>query len=139
MGTDWMNLTVEPTLDTPDKYLASASPPSSDEIVRNKLKECGDFVDFADAALPTIKMRQKQDLDAFVKQISDKMPCNRILAIMISDSTHTGGGILFNVKDNGYIERIEKWSGYSGAKGADVRGYFKEEHNIAGSYEYIWD
>jgi len=62
-----MNLTVEPTLDTPDKYLASASPPSSDEIVRNKLKECGDFVDFADAALPNNQNETKTRLGCVCK------------------------------------------------------------------------
>lgn len=136
MGTDWMNLTVEPSDDIPDKYLASSSPPTTSEIVRTRLSDYGDF---AGVYLPTVKMRQQNNIDSFVQNIATEMPCNRILAIRISDSTHAGDGILFNVNKDGTVERIEEWSGYCGAKGADVRGYFREEYNIEGSYEYIWD
>lgn len=130
-----MNLTVEPRLELPDKYLASASPPTTDEIVEQKLSNYGKLIS---NVYPTIQLAQKNDLESFVAEIAEDMPCDRILAILISDSTHAGGGMLFNVENDNNVSHVETWSGYSGAKGADVRGYFKEEYNITGSYEDIY-
>jgi hypothetical protein len=129
-----MNVTVEPG-ELPDKYLASSSPPKVDDIVVNKLKTYGDLLGIE---TPTVQMPIQEHIDSFVQQIANEIPCRRILVIRIGDSVHAGDGILFNVQEDDSVVRVEKWSGYEGAKGADVRGYFKEEYRITGSYEDIY-
>lgn len=134
MGSDWMNLTVEPSEKIPKKFLASSSPPTPEEIVRRSLKERGDLIS---NRTPTIQLGQPNNLDNYIREIAEDVPCRRILAIRLSDSTHAGGGVLYRA-DEGAVQRVDEWVGYEEAKGADVVGYFREEHRIKGSYEDPW-
>lgn len=127
-----MNVTIVPRQGIPDSQKASASPKNPRELVRDKLSTEGEPISNRQ---PTYRTSARRNLDEYIEQIADKFYCQKILAVRISDSTHGGDGVLYDVDEDGNIERIEKWEGYSGAKGADVVGYFRENYRIKGSYE----
>lgn len=60
---------------------------------------------------------------------------DKVLIIEANDTTSSGDGTLYRIKDiddNGGITLsvLETKAGYEGAMARDVTGYFREEHNI---------
>jgi len=61
----------------------------------------------------------------------------QVLIIEANDTTDSGHGTLFDIKElkeNGSAEltQIDSKNGYEGAMAKDVTGYFRDEHGISG-------
>lgn len=61
----------------------------------------------------------------------------QVLIIEANDTTDSGHGTLFDIKElkeNGSVEltQIDSKTGYEGAMANDVTGYFRDEHGISG-------
>lgn len=132
MGSTWTNVTVEPADDIPDELKSSANPPTPEEVVKVRLEEFGEYVYNDD--YPSIQRGRTPNPEELAQEIADTMPAHRILIIRVSDSTHAGSGILYTVED-GTVEEVDSWDGYERAKGHDVVGYFKDEHQAYGTAE----
>lgn len=127
MGTDWANLTVECATDAP--AVASSRQPDPEERVRRHLeREYGEDAFVLDTPL-TVQLSQPVAQDAIDRIFEDCPAAGRVFVVYLSDSTHAGHGELHN--RNGLVD---EWSGYEGANGADVVGWFREHHSIKGSY-----
>lgn len=129
-----MNVTVEPSDELPDGYRASASPPTTEQIIMDDIKSRGEILS---TRLPTYQRSSVRDTESLARSLAEQLPCRRILFVRITDSTHAGDGVLYDVS-NDTPEVVEMWSGYENANGADVVGYFREEHHIKGSDEDPW-
>jgi len=57
---------------------------------------------------------------------------DKVLIISANDTSDSGCGVLYERNENGKAEMVDEHTGYHGAKGKDVTGYFREEHNISG-------
>lgn len=56
----------------------------------------------------------------------------RILIISANDTSDSGAGELYKRDGDGGAVLVDHWVGYEAAHGQDVRGHFREEHNISG-------
>jgi len=56
---------------------------------------------------------------------------NRVLLISTNDTSDSGVGTLYDVKDDRVVH-VETWKGYENAMGYDVRGHFADHYNIRG-------
>lgn len=56
----------------------------------------------------------------------------RVLIVSANDTSDSGAGELYERGDDGSPELVDHWTGYEGAVGRDVTGYFSEEHSISG-------
>jgi hypothetical protein len=64
--------------------------------------------------------------------MSECVYADRVLIVSANDTSDSGAGILFERKEDGSVEKVDEETGYHGAKGKDVTGYFRDEHNISG-------
>lgn len=72
-------------------------------------------------------------IDTRVDEIIDESEAEtgRVLIINANDTSDSGTGRLYELTEDG-LELVEEEHGYEGARGHDVTGYFREEHNING-------
>lgn len=56
----------------------------------------------------------------------------KVLIVSANDTSDSGCGALFKRDEQGQPKFVEEWSGYERARGNDVVGYFRDEHNISG-------
>lgn len=84
---------------------------------------------------PTVKYPSRGDsCKGFAKEVLNECPyAKRVLVITANDTTDAGSGWLWELDENGNIEKVDEHHGYEGARGRDVEGYFREEHGISGS------
>lgn len=69
----------------------------------------------------------------YAQEIFDECEyASRILIVSANDTSDSGSGRLFEKDEDGNAVEVDYHQGYEGAKGRDVTGYFRENHNISG-------
>lgn len=142
--SEWTNVTIEPGVPVPEP---SANPRSASEQVYDYLDaEYG-----SDAVLqrepPTFRAPVRHWGDPSyaysesvryvpdeIANLAEECPTvERILVIYTDDTGDEWIGWLYTVDTDDVVKVVEEWSGYAGALGRDVAGYFAEEHRIEGT------
>lgn len=97
----------------------------------------------------TVQVGRHASHSGVAKDLAEEFPRAEYIAVVsANDTSDSGHGTLFRVTltvdgetDDRFtkhpVKEIDSMSGYEGARGSDVTGYFREEHGIK-SYE-TWE
>lgn len=78
----------------------------------------------------TVQVERGAKHGRVAQQFAEEYPdADTIAVVAANDTSDSGRGTLYSVED-GDIEKIDSKSGYEGAKGRDVTGYFRDEHGV---------
>jgi hypothetical protein len=103
------------------------------EAIESHLSEyTGDTVPTADGyADRTLQVERGADHRQWAERLFDEIPeASRIIVVSTNDTSDSGYGTYFEMQDGDVVE-VDSFSGYEGAKGRDVTGYFREEYSLS--------
>lgn len=104
-----------------------------DSVVENHVSAEATYTDHTLLWGPRGLAHDKSDAQDRAEEIFDACDnAKRVLIISANDTSDSGVGVLFGRDGDGGAREIDYKEGYEGAVGADVRGYFKDKHDIRG-------
>lgn len=141
MGRDWVNITFEF-----NRSKNVAEPSSNLRTTEEVLEE---FIrnEWGSDFLPPVKNADlmfggigKDKLERYLEKVFAECGfIERAGAVAVSDSAHAGEGWVFERTGPESIEKVAEYSGYEGAKGADVAGQIYDNHRIKVDELWHWD
>lgn len=80
----------------------------------------------------TVQIPRNADHKKWAVILTEDVPkvVEKVAIVSANDTSDSGYGTVWDVDDDGTVEKIDEKDGYEGAEGRDVTGYIKEEYGL---------